>query len=147
MLWLSYAFGKWLVSFGLAFIPAGIAYLTGWRNYRKWRAGFWGITFGLAGVISFLLAFVASNDLSRGTDIMGFFLFMIVALIIWGIKRGKITTATIEGDKSHGDFQPPPKTENAKIIIDCPRCFQKLRIPSGRHLRVTCRKCAQVFEV
>jgi len=37
--------------------------------------------------------------------------------------------------------------ESSKIIIDCPRCFQKLRIPSGRQLRVTCPKCETAFEV
>lgn len=45
------------------------------------------------------------------------------------------------------DFQPTPKSEDPKIIIDCPKCFQKLRIPSGRRLRVTCSTCAHVFEV
>lgn len=43
--------------------------------------------------------------------------------------------------------EPLSKSENAKIITDCPKCFQRLRIPSGRHLRVTCPKCAHVFEV
>jgi len=148
MVWLSYAFGIWLFNFGLAFILMGIAYLTGWRNYRKWRARFWWVTFGLAGVISLLIGLGGSrDDLSRGTEIIGFFVFTIVALIIWGIKRGKTTTATIEGDETHGDFQSPPKSENAKIIIDCPKCFQKLRIPSGRRLRVSCPTCAHVFEV
>jgi uncharacterized membrane protein len=41
----------------------------------------------------------------------------------------------------------PPKSEDAKIIIDCPKCFQKLRIPSGRRLRVSCPTCTHVFEV
>jgi hypothetical protein len=38
---------------------------------------------------------------------------------------------------------------DSKIIIDCPNpnCSQKLRVPCGRRLRVTCPKCKHVFEV
>ena len=38
---------------------------------------------------------------------------------------------------------------DSKIIIDCPNpnCSQKLRVPYGRRLRVTCPKCKHVFEV
>lgn len=43
--------------------------------------------------------------------------------------------------------EPLSKLENMKIIIDCPKCFQRLRILSGRHLRVICPKCGHVFEV
>jgi hypothetical protein len=32
-------------------------------------------------------------------------------------------------------------------IVGCPSCQQRLRVPSGRHLRVTCPKCQIVFEV
>ena len=34
-----------------------------------------------------------------------------------------------------------------KIIIECPVCQQRLRVPSGRQGRVTCSKCEHVFEV
>ncbi len=44
----------------------------------------------------------------------------------------------------HGSL---PKSEDAKIIIDCPKCFQKLRVPGGRHLRVSCPTCTHVFEI
>lgn len=33
-----------------------------------------------------------------------------------------------------------------KIIVECPWCQQRLRIPSGRRLQVTCSKCRTVFE-
>ena len=73
---------------------------------------------------------------------------------LWGPKamvnlhqHAKDYMNSLGGGESHGHFQPPPKSENAKIIIDCPKCFQKLRIPSGRHLRVSCPSCAHVFEV
>ena len=38
---------------------------------------------------------------------------------------------------------------DSQIIIDCPNpnCSQKLRVPCGRRLRVTCPKCKHVFEV
>jgi hypothetical protein len=37
---------------------------------------------------------------------------------------------------------------DSKIIIDCPNpnCSQKLRVPCGRRLRVTCPKCNHAFE-
>ena len=41
----------------------------------------------------------------------------------------------------------PPDSASSKIIIDCPKCSQKLRIPSGRQLRVTCPICTQLFEM
>ena len=145
--WLAYAFGMWSASFGPAFILMGIVYLTNWKRYPNWKARFWWITFGFAGIICLMISFTSDNNLGRGTGIIGFLVFIIVALLIWGIKRGKTTTATIEGYESHSDFQPPPKAENAKIIIDCPKCFHKLRIPSGRRLRVSCSKCAHIFEV
>ena len=38
---------------------------------------------------------------------------------------------------------------DSQITIDCPNpnCSQKLRVPCGRRLRVTCPKCKHVFEV
>ena len=35
---------------------------------------------------------------------------------------------------------------SAETIVDCPSCQQRLRVPKGRHLRVTCPKCASVFD-
>ncbi len=34
-----------------------------------------------------------------------------------------------------------------KRIVACPKCKQKLRIPSGKNLMVTCSSCGQRFEV
>jgi Ca2+/Na+ antiporter len=56
-------------------------------------------------------------------------------------------TSEDEQERQLPPYKPLSKSENAKIIIDCPKCFQKLRIPSGRHLRVTCPNCTHVFEV
>jgi hypothetical protein len=65
------------------------------------------------------------------------------------IESETVQSATSEDEQEPQlpRYGPLSKSENAKIITDCPKCFQKLRIPSGRHLRVTCPKCAHVFEV
>jgi len=63
------------------------------------------------------------------------------------ISRGDLI---LKGDRLSLPFppyEPLPKSEYAKIVIDCPKCLQKLRLPSGRHLRVTCPKCKHVFDV
>lgn len=43
-----------------------------------------------------------------------------------------------------------PKHENiladAKVIIQCPRCTQQMRVPTGRKGRVKCRACGEPFE-
>ncbi|MFP6558229.1 hypothetical protein WJ542_07850 [Paraburkholderia sp. B3] len=38
-------------------------------------------------------------------------------------------------------------TETTKIIVNCPSCQQRLRIPSGVRLEVTCAKCSTSFEI
>jgi hypothetical protein len=88
---LFYFFGVWLFYFILAFVLTGIVYLAGWRNSPRWKARFWWIAFGLAGFISLIVGLSSEDTLTRGTEIIGFFVFIIVALIIWGIKRGKTT--------------------------------------------------------
>jgi ABC-type Fe3+-siderophore transport system permease subunit len=51
-------FARWLggafVHFLTAFVFMGIVYLIGWRKSHKWRARFWWITFGLAGIIGLI---------------------------------------------------------------------------------------------
>jgi formylglycine-generating enzyme required for sulfatase activity len=90
---LFYFLGVWLGYFIAAFILMGIVYLTGWRNSPKWKARFWWITFVFAGIICLMISISSEDNLRRGGAIIGFFLFIIVALIIWGIKRGRTTPA------------------------------------------------------
>jgi hypothetical protein len=90
---LFYFLGVWLSYFIAAFILMGIVYLTGWRNSPKWKARFWWITFVFAGIICLMISISSEDNLRRGGAIIGFFLFIIVALIIWGIKRGRTTPA------------------------------------------------------
>lgn len=100
-----FLFGVWLLYFIVAFILMGIVYLTGWRKSPKWMSRFWWITFGLAGVFSLLFAFRAGNNFSRGVDIVGFFVFIIVALLLWGFKRGR------SSPRIHAKSQPPTDQE------------------------------------
>jgi hypothetical protein len=43
----------------------------------------------------------------------------------------------------------PPKQENAagdaKVIIQCPRCSQQMRVPAGRKGQIKCRGCGEPF--
>ena len=70
--------------FGIAFVLMGIVYLTSWKRYPKWKARFWWVTFGGAGIVSLT---------NRTNGLVEFFIFVIVALLIWGVKRGRSSTA------------------------------------------------------
>ncbi|MGA2465905.1 MAG: tetratricopeptide repeat protein [Thermodesulfobacteriota bacterium] len=125
--WLSYAFGMWVGIFVMAFIPMGIAYLWGWRNSPKWKARFWWITFGLASVISLLIAlWGSSNDLSRNTQIMGFFVFTITALIIWGVNRGTSSKPLLRGDLKY-----KPSTDSSRTPLNHEGFWKRYRLIVG----------------
>lgn len=70
--------------FAIAFVLMGIVYLTGQKRYPKWKTRFWWITFGGAGIVSLT---------NRTSGLVEFFIFIIVALFIWGVKRGRSNTA------------------------------------------------------
>jgi hypothetical protein len=65
------------------------------------------------------------------------------------IESETVQSATSENEQQPQlpRHEPLSRSENANIVTDCPKCLQRLRIPGGRHLLVTCPKCAQVFEV
>lgn len=53
------------------------------------------------------------------------------------------------GDKPHvppscGDIITP---QNVQAIIRCPYCEQRLRVPAGRDLFITCDNCKNSFEI
>ena len=121
--------------FTIAFILIGIVYLTSWKRYPKWKARFWWVTFGVAGVIPLLSVLTgSSDDHFRGWQIMEFFIFMIVALIIWGIKRGKTTTATKEGDESYNNIlNLIPAKESKWSLKEEPNLFTNIVCPKCGH--------------
>jgi len=43
-------------------------------------------------------------------------------------------------------YRPASGTELEHDVIPCQKCGQKLRIPSGRHINVSCPKCRTSFE-
>jgi len=69
-----------------AFVLMGIVYLIGWRRYPKWKARFWWVTFGLAGVWSLSVVLIKGGTL---IEIIIGFIFVILALFIWGFQRGR----------------------------------------------------------
>lgn len=44
--------------------------------------------------------------------------------------------------------QPASRQPNqaGKVVIHCPQCVQKLRVPTGKKLKITCRSCGVQFE-
>jgi hypothetical protein len=64
---------------------------------------------------------------------------------IWSISTTRLKEHSVSSDNTTLTSQSREKAE--KIIIECPVCHQRLRVPSGRQGRVTCSKCEHVFEV
>jgi transcription elongation factor Elf1 len=42
--------------------------------------------------------------------------------------------------------KPESAPADAKVIIECPRCAQQMRVPTGRQGRIKCRACGEPFE-
>ena len=68
----------------------------------------------------------------------------------WIMSRQEISR---EDSLSRSEKQEPtlPKAsaslQEERVIISCPNCTQKLRVPSGHVLRINCKSCGMHFEM
>lgn len=108
-----------------------------------------------ASVVTTIVLIVWSHLSNAGILLGGALLALIPAAVIkeWADERRRNSeqyTLLLEQRQKELNaidkaFSPAPQAE--KIIVKCPFCTQQLRIPSGRHLKVTCIKCRTVFDV
>ena len=115
----------------------------------------------LTGLLGILLIIGGANGfihLVNGAITMN--IFFGIGLLVYGIS---LLCGTSEGPKfyqqtenrdggradAHAGARTDTKTENAgaKVILICPNCQKKLRLPSGKgRVRITCPACRHEFE-
>jgi hypothetical protein len=66
-----------------------------------------------------------------------------IKLRVESLRRG-IAGRLSELSEESG-HSPEPSGSNTKVVVDCPHCSSKLRVPCGKNLRVKCSKCGLEF--
>jgi len=91
-----------------------------------------------------------SSDLIQSEKEMGLHISLITQ---WVALRGgnlKNIYSLFSNDENpniniEDDISEPANISGERTIITCTECSQKLRVPKNNNIKITCKKCGQVF--
>lgn len=143
-----------IISIGLA--KAGILKKAGVNGFAKGA--------GVFGGVLYALSFKAERSISPVVDfvaiagmgiVVGFILFAVFLMAAGFATEDEptttdtqyVTASTLPHRGMEGNLTADAGEDWTTLVISCPTCGQKLRVPAGKSQNVTCAKCRTQFVV